>query len=26
LRIAAEGHVSLQVEWAGSLWIFYRYF
>jgi hypothetical protein len=26
LRIAAEGRVSLHVEWTGSLWIFYRYF
>jgi hypothetical protein len=26
LRIAAEGRVSVQVEWPGSLWVFYRYF
>jgi len=26
LRIAAERRVSVQVEWAGSLWIFYHCF
>jgi len=25
-ELGAEGRVSVEMEWAGSLWIFYRYF